>query len=217
MAGAAGHVRNNSGFASFRVKTWMPWMTEMVILHASGVSIPELCIRFDKTATHLSNIIRTKEATDIIRKIQLESMKATASTSSEKITAIKDMALNNLLNFLANETLREEAPMSFWDQSRKTLETVSKMESPAAAPVSSTTTNIQQNFIASPDLLDKLRSAPTMTPLQVPANVEYLGPPPATGSSAQGVQQSGGAGATSQSKNGLTLLGGRDSLSSDTK
>lgn len=48
MAGAAGRVLNRSGFASFIVKDWTPWMTEAVILHASGMSVPELRVRFSK-------------------------------------------------------------------------------------------------------------------------------------------------------------------------
>jgi len=215
MAGAAGKVLNKSGFSSFVVKNWETWMTEAVILHASGVSIPELRIRFGRTDHHLRNLMNTEQATAIIKKIQTESLKSVSSTASQKISLIKEKALDSMLTLMDNEELKTASPFAFWDASRKTLDTVSKMEAPAPAAQTSIQQNIQQNFLnVSPEMLQKLRSAPSMTQLEVPSNVEYLGPPPATGSVTQGVLGSGDIGTPSQSKNGLALLGGRNTSSS---
>lgn len=218
MAGAAGKVLNKSGFSSFVVKEWAPWMTEAVILHASGMSIPELRIRFGKTDQHLRNIMNTSQATEIIQKISAASLQRIEKTASEKITAIKEKALDNMLEMVSNDELKTASPFAFWDASRKTAETVSKLD---AAPVSvqqnTVNQNIQQNFIASPELLASLRNAPSMTPIEVPANVQYLGSPPTAGSSTQGVLGSGHAELPNQGKNGLTLVGGSNSISSDSR
>jgi len=189
-------------------------MTEAVILHASGVSIPELRIRFGRTDHHLRNLMNTDQAASIIKKIQAESLKNVHSTASQKISLIKEKALDSMLDLMSNEDLKTASPFAFWDASRKTLDTVSKMDTPAPVERPSIQQNIQQNFIAaSPELLNRLRSAPSMTQLEVPTNVEYLGSPP-TGSTAQGVLGSGHRGTSGEGKNGLTLLGGRDSAAS---
>lgn len=218
MAGAAGKVLNKSGFSSFVVKEWAPWMTEAVILHASGMSIPELRIRFGKTDNHLRNLMNTSQATEIIQKISAASLQRIEKTASEKITTIREKALDNMLEMVSNDELKTASPFAFWDASRKTAETVSKLDAaPVAVQQNTVNQNIQQNFIASPELLASLRNAPSMTPIEVPANVQYLGSPPPAGSSTQGVLGSGHAELPSQGKNGLTLVGGSNSISSDAR
>lgn len=214
MAGAAGKVMNRSGFSSYVVKQWEPWMTEAVILHASGVSIPELRIRFGRTDQHLGNLMRTTQATDIINKISAASLSRVQLSSSEKILSIKEKALDNMLEMVSNEDLKVTSPFAFWDASRKTAETVSKLDTtPVVNNNTTVSQNIQNNFIASPELLASLRNAPTMTPIEVPANVQYLGSPPA-GNATQGVLGSGHTELPNKSKNGLTLVGGSDPISS---
>lgn len=216
MAGAAGKVLNKSGFSSFVVKEWASWMTEAVILHASGVSIPELRIRFGKTDQHLRNIMNTSQATEIIRKISAASLQRVEKSATEKIAAIREKALDNMLEMVSDSKLKEASPFAFWDATRKTAETVSKLESPTVSVQQNTVNqNIQQNFIASPEMLAAFRDAPTMTPIEVPENVQYLGSPPTAGSSTQGVLGHGSSGLPGQSKNGLTLVGGSGVVSSD--
>lgn len=218
MAGAAGKVLNKSGFSSFVVKEWASWMTEAVVLHASGMSIPELRIRFGKTDQHLRNIMNTSQAAEIIHKISSASLQRIEKTSSEKITAIKEKALDNMLEMVSSEELKVASPFAFWDASRKTAETVSKLDNaPVAVQQNTVNQNIQQNFIASPEMLAAFRDAPTMTPIEVPTNVQYLGSPPPAGSSTQGVLGNGSVGIPSQSKNGLTLVGGSGAVPSDTR
>lgn len=214
MAGAAGKVMNRSGFSSFVVKQWESWMTEAVILHASGMSIPELRIRFGRTDHHLRNLMNTSQATDIINKISAASLSRVEKTSSEKILAIREKALDSMLEMVSNDELKATSPFAFWDATRKTVETVAKLDAAPVQQVNQTTVsqNIQNNFIASPELLASLRNAPTMTPIEVPANVQYLGPPPPAGNAAQGVLGSGHSELPNQSKNGLTLVGGSNTL-----
>lgn len=209
---------NRSGFSSFVVKEWLPWMTEAVILHASGVSIAELRIRFGRTDAHLRNIMNTTQATDIINKISAASMQRVEKTASEKILAIKEKALDNMLEMVSDDNLKTASPFAFWDASRKTAETVSKLDTaPSVVQQNTVNQNIQQNFIASPEMLAAFRDAPSMTPIEVPTNVQYLGSPPPAGSSTQGVLGNGPVELSSKGKNGLALVGGSNSVSSDSR
>jgi hypothetical protein len=217
MAGAVGRVTNQSGFASYVVKDWQAWMTECVILHASGVSVPELRVRFQKTGSHINNILRTDQANEIIRKIQSEALKATAASSPSRIAALKDAALTQMEEMVANKQLKEKSPFAFWEATRKTLDTVSRLDSSSltqAVQQNNSTVNIQQNIVsASPNMLDQLRSAPSLSSLDVPENVEYLGSPPPTGKTPEPVLGSGVSGSENQGKNGLALLGARSTPS----
>lgn len=217
MAGAAGKVLNRSGFASYIVKDWQAWMTEAVILHASGVSVPELRVRFQKTDTHIRNILNTEQANTIIRKLQSEALKNTKVETSERITAIKEAALTQMQELITNEDLKEKSPFAFWDATRKTLDSLSRMESPTVSQAQniSIQQNVQNIVSSSPDILSRLRSAPSLNNLEVPENVEYLGSPPPAGQNAGTVLGSGISGTESKSKDGLTLLSSRSSSSSD--
>lgn len=216
MAGAVGKVANRSGFASFVIKDWQAWMTECVILHASGVSVPELRVRFQKTDHHIRNILNTKEATEIIRKIQSEALKSLSISSSTRISALKDAALSQMEEMIQNTELKEKSPFAFWEATRKTLDTVSRLEAPAPPPVqqNNNTVNIQQNIVsASPNMLNQLRSAPSLSSLDVPTNVEYLGSPPASREDSEPVLGSGVSGSPNQGKNGFAILSARSSTS----
>jgi hypothetical protein len=181
MAGAVGRVLNKSSFSSFIVKEWAAWMTEAVILHASGMSIPELRHKFNRTDTHIRNILNTDQAKEIVRKLQSQSLKAVYEDAPAKITAIRDKALSNMSELLEDETgvLKKASPFAFLEASRKVYETLSKHDTPAA-PAVSVTQNIQQNILNSvpSELLERLRSGPSLSLGSVPENVEYLGSPP---------------------------------------
>lgn len=177
MAGIIGVVPNNSGFASFTVREWLPWMTEAVVLHYSGVSIPELRVRFGKSDHHLRNIMNTEQAKNIVLEIERRAIKHASDTMQDRINSIKSRALDAMSEMLDNTELKAAKPFSFWDASRKTLETVSRMDTPQTK---NTNVNITQNILSS-DVLERLRSAPTLQHIEVPRNVEYLGAPPSTG------------------------------------
>lgn len=217
MAGAAGRVLNRSGFASFIVKDWMPWMTEAVILHASGMSVPELRVRFQKTDTHIRNILNTEQASEIIRKVQSQALKDISANASERVVAIREAALSQMQELVTNEELKATSPFAFWDATRKTLETVNRLEAPT--PQTQQNISIQQNVQnivnTSPDILSRLRSAPSLNSLEVPENVEYLGSPPPVGQSAGAILGAGISGTESKGKDGLTLLSSRNSSSSE--
>jgi hypothetical protein len=217
MAGAVGKVPNRSGFASFVVKDWQAWMTEAVILHASGMSIPELRVKFGRTDNHIRNVLNTEQAREIVRKVESHATKTLATSSSSKIAFIKEAALTSMQEMLANEALKQNSPFAFWDAARKTLDTVSRMSAPAPpVPAPGPTVNIQQNIVsASPTMLSQLRSAPSLSSIEVPDNVEYLGSPPPAGQDKESVLGSGVHGSQNQGKNGLTLLNARSSSSSE--
>lgn len=217
MAGAVGKVPNRSGFASFVVKDWQAWMTEAVILHASGMSIPELRVKFGRTDQHIRNVLNTEQAKEIVRKIESHATKSLATSSSSKIAFIKEAALSSMQEMLANDALKQNSPFAFWDAARKTLDTVSRMSAPAPAPpASAPTVNIQQNIVnATPTMLSQLRSAPSLASIEVPDNVEYLGSPPPAGQDKGAVLGSGVHGSENQGKNGLALLNARSSASSE--
>lgn len=218
MAGAAGRVLNRSGFASFIVKEWAPWMTEAVILHASGMSVPELRVRFQKTDTHIRNILNTEQAFEIIRKMQSQALKDITASSSQRITAIREAALTQMQELVSNQELKASSPFAFWDATRKTLETVNRLEAPApvqAAQNISIQQNVQNIVNTSPDILSRLRSAPSLNNLEVPENVEYLGSPPPAGQNAGAVLGSGVSGTASQGKNRFTILSAGSSSSSE--
>jgi len=208
MAGAVGNVPNRSGFASYVVKDWQAWMTEAVILHASGMSIPELRVKFGRGDSHIRNILNTEQAREIVRKIEAQSLKNVEASSSSKLSAIRDSALSSMQQMLDRDDLKIKSPFAFWEAARKTLDTVSRMSAPPPpAPAPGATVNIQQNIVnASPTMLSQLRSAPSMASIEVPDNVEYLGSPPPVQQAEGPVLRSGVHGSQNQSKNGFTLL-----------
>lgn len=217
MAGAAGRVLNRSGFASFIVKEWAPWMTEAVILHASGMSVAELRVRFQKTDTHIRNILNTEQASEIIRKMQSQALKDITASSSQKITAIREAALTQMQELVANQELKASSPFAFWDATRKTLETVNRLEAPVSVQPSQSISiqqNVQNIVNTSPDILSRLRSAPSLNNLEVPENVEYLGSPPSVGQNAGAVLGSGVSGTEDKGKNRFTILSSGSSSSS---
>jgi hypothetical protein len=219
MAGAVGIVRNTSGFSSFVVKDWQSWMTEAVVLHASGMSVSELRVRFGRTDKHIRNILNTDQAKEIVRKLESNAIKNLNTSSSSKLTAIKEKAIDQMAELVSNDDLKASSPFAFWEATRKTLDTVSRMTMPAPQAQHTaqhiSTVNIQQNNVVSmpapnEKAIANLRSAPSMTPLQIPANVEYLGSPPPAGQDSGTVHGSGVSGPESESKDGSSLsLAGR--------
>lgn len=217
MAGAVGTVRNTSGFSAFVVKEWQPWMTEAVLMHISGISVAELRVKFGRTDKHIRNILNTDQAKEIVRKVQSSSIKSLGTDATTKLAAIKEKAIDQMLELVSNDELKETSPFAFWEAARKTADTVSRMTVPASTPQHGPqigTVNIQQNnMVAVPPpnaaMLNALRSAPSMTPLEVTANVEYLGSPPPSGQSERAVLGSGVHGSESESENrpALSLAG----------
>ena len=223
MAGAVGYVRNQSGFASFVVKDWQAWMTEAVVLHASGMPIAELRVRFGRTDKHIRNILNTDQAKEIVRKLQQNSLKNLNVDSASKLTAIKEKAIEQMADLVSNDDLKKTSPFAFWEATRKTLDTVSRISSPAPAPIQHSpqigTVNIQQNNVIAPPPNEKalanLRAAPTMTQLQIPTNVEYLGSPPPAGQDEGAVHGSGVSGSEDEGEDGSSFPVSGNSSSSN--
>lgn len=208
MAGAVGIVKNTSPFASFVVKDWQAWMTEAVILHASGMSIPELRVRFSRTDAVLRNILNTEQAKGIVRDLQSKMLKTTVATATERIENIRSKALENMEKVLNDEdgALAKTSPFAFLEASRKVYETVTKQAPSAPQPIS-VQQNIQNNILngVSPEVLQRLRGGPTLTELDVPENVEYLGHPP-TREGERELHDGGNRGVEGQSKTRLALV-----------
>lgn len=206
MAGAVGYVKNNSMFKSFIVKDWQPWMTECVLQHLSGVSVPELRVRFGRTDQHIRNILNTEQAEGIVRKIQAEAIKNTETSTISRIQRIQDKSLAIMEDMLDDESLKETKPFPFWEAARKTMETVGRTsgnipnpqysyETPFSAPtVVSFQQNIQNIISSSPDVASRLLSGPTLDiSSPIPENVEYLGklPPAVLGKGDSGISGKG--------------------------
>lgn len=211
MAGAVGHVPNRSGFASFRVKEWQPWMTEVVVLHASGMSIPELMHRFDRSKTHLSNLLNTSQAKEIVEKLQRSALSSTVENIPARMSALRQKALQNMENIIEDKEgiLQKTSPFAFLEANRKVFETLAKNDAPQtpAAQTTNVQQNIQQNIIGSvsTEVLERLRAGPSLPVIDVPSNVEYLGSPPTREGTRE--LQSGGVDSTPrQGKNGLALV-----------
>lgn len=210
MAGIAGVVPNNSAFASFVIKEWLPWMTEAVILHASGVSIPELRMKFGKSDNHLRNIMNTQQAKEILVRISRTAIASASSELSDKLAAAKILAVDNIVDALSDDSLKQAKPFDFWDASRKSLETIERMTSPQ--PVHHT--QVTQNILnVTPDMLERLRNAPTMNTLSEVHHVDYLGSPPPSGVNEEGVQRRRISEVTGESEDGPSVpLSGRPIL-----
>jgi len=223
MAGAVGYVRNNSGFASFVVKDWQSWMTEAVVLHASGMAIAEMRVRFGRTDKHLRNVLNTDQARQITRKLQQNALQNTTTGSLEKLVALKEKAIDQMYELVHNDELKETSPFAFWEATRKTLDTASRISMPAPVVAQPTqhinSVNIQNNIISAPApneaAIANLRAAPSMSPLQIPSNVEYLGSPPPAGEDEGAVLGSGVSGTESKSKDRFTISSSGSSIPAD--
>lgn len=220
MAGAVGVVKNTSVFASFVIKDWQAWMTEAVILHVSGMSIPELRVKFSRTDSTLRNILNTQQAREIVSSLQSNVLKSTISSSADRIISIRDKALKNMEKTLEDEggVLATSSPFAFLEASRKVYETVSKHDTPSHIPASQTNIqNIQQNFVSgiSEETLTRLRSSASLFPIsEIPTNVEYLGTPP-TGEGERTIHAGGVSRITSESEAQLALVVSDNSTSSN--
>ncbi len=175
MAGHIGRVANNSNIPSSVISNWEPWMTEVVILHSSGVSIPELRVQFKKPDRFLRVVVAAEQAKEIYSRISKRAISEAMDTFDERLFAVKTLALDNIVDALTDEKMKEKNPFAFWDASRKSLETVSRLEDNKTVVQN----NTQNNFVnISSSELDKLRNTPTLKELPAAFHVDYLGPPP---------------------------------------
>lgn len=181
MAGDVGTVMNKSPFSSYMIRNWESWMTEACILHASNVSIPELAKKYGKSREHLGNIMRTDQAREIFQTISQRALKNAEGTLSDRISVAKNLAVDNIIDGLSNQELKTAKPFDFWNQSRQSLETLSRVGSPTQS-VTNNNTVVQNNVLnVTQASIDKLRNAPTMQEIPSPQyHVEYLGSPPPT-------------------------------------
>lgn len=181
MAGAVGKVSNRSGFSSFLVKEWQPWMTEAVVLHTSGMSIAELVVKYQRTNQYLYNIFNTDQARKIVRDLQAAQLRRVDASVNERMSALRAKALENMEEIIEDKDkkLRNASPFAFLEANRKVYETMSRHDVPMPAPQSSVT-NIQNNIIGSvdPATIARLRAGAATPLIEVPENVEYLGSPP---------------------------------------
>ena len=168
-------------FKSLIVKDWKPWMTECVILFNAGTSIAELSMKYDSPPEYLANVLRSEKAKEITKKTQEHVLEQTIEESQPKIKLIISKAIDEMLNLVGDRILKETAPMSYWEQLRKTVDTLSKLNDPSLV-VPHQNISIQQNIqnvlSAGPDVLKRLREGATLPSINMPENVEYLGSPP---------------------------------------
>lgn len=168
MAGVVGRVPNRSGFASYTVKNWQDWMTEAVILHASGVSIAELSVKYDRITKHLHNLLNTSQAKAIVDKMRAVSLAQVHGQAEDNMKRARLKALDRINSFLDDDELARTAPATVWQMSLKTMDVMKD-----TTPVQAQTFNQQNNYFLPPDVLAKLKSAPTLDVSgEVPKNVE---------------------------------------------
>lgn len=175
MAGAIGHVRNNSPFSSFKVKEWAPWMTEAVVLHFSGMSLPELSVRTGKSRQHLQNIMNTDQAKAVVLQLQRQALDIAVDGMADRIAKAKSKALGRVEGFLEDDELANEAPVSYWQTSLRTIEVLGKLTE-APAVVNNNTVNVQNNTLnISPAALERLRNTQGLE--QIATSHHYESPP----------------------------------------
>lgn len=168
MAGEAGTVRNTSPFASFVITKWQDWMTRAVIEHAAGAPIPLLRERYGRSGEYLSNVMRTAQASDIIRTMNKRALAATHDTVLDKMKAANIKALDRVNQFLDDDELAQKAPATVWQLSLKTMDT---MKLPDTAPLQQF--NQQNNYYLSPEILSKLKSEAQHGLIAPPQEVQY--------------------------------------------
>lgn len=196
-------------FKALNVKDWKPWMTECVILFNAGTPIPDLAVKYSLTTEHVANILRTEKAKEITKKTAEHILEQTIEESQPKIKLIISKAIDEMLSMVGDRILKESAPLSYWEQLRKTVDTLAKLNDPSLV-VPTQNISIQQNIqnvlSAGPDVLKRLREGATLPHLNVAENVEYLGSPPPRESA--GELYAGRVDSdASPSKNGLALSG----------
>lgn len=168
-------------FKALNVKDWKSWMTECVILFNAGSTIPELAVKYGLTNEHIANILRSEKAKEITQKTSQHILEQTIDEAQPKIKLIISKAIDEMLNMVGDRILKEAAPLSYWEQLRKTVDTLSKLNDPSLAVPQqhiSIQQNIQNVLSAGPDVLKRLRDGATLPTLNVAENVEYLGSPP---------------------------------------
>ena len=168
-------------FKTFEVKDWKLWMTECVILHIGGITVNELSLKFDVTPQHIANILRSSKAQEIKQNAANTILEDVIEEQKPKISLIISKAINEMGELVGDRILKETAPMSYWDQLRKTVETLSKLNDPTLLMPAGNVTiqqNIQNVLSAGPEVLKRLREGATLPIQNVAENVEYLGAPP---------------------------------------
>jgi predicted transcriptional regulator len=146
--------RNESmPFAHYEPKRWEPWMDGLVIHSLIGKSNTELAKMFEITVTHVSNILSTKQAAER-KEIFRESVLSKVPNISETMALIQEKGVKRLLDFMNNDQLATNSPLSFINQAKSIVQmTFPKNE----LPTGSVTNNIQQNILATnPEFMDRL-------------------------------------------------------------
>lgn len=185
-------------------------MTECVILYNAGTNANDLSIKYGITLEKIGNVLRSERAKEITKKTQQHVLETTVEENQPKIKLIISKSIQAMLELVDDRILRETAPMSYWEQLRKTVETLTKINDPSLFASTSTQNitvqqNIQNVLNAGPDVLKRLRDGASLPQMEVAENVEYLGSPPPRESA--GAIYGGGVDSTpNQGKNGLALL-----------
>lgn len=196
-------------FKALNVKDWKPWMTECVILFNGGTSISDLSLKYGETNEHIANILRSDKGKELTQKMAAHVLEQTIEDSQPKIRLIISKAIDEMLEMVGDRILKEAAPLSYWEQLRKTVDTLSKLNDPTLAMPTqniSIQQNIQNVLSAGPDVLKRLREGASMPSITVTENVEYLGSPPPRESA--GELYGGGVDSDeSEGKNRLALSG----------
>lgn len=184
-------------------------MTECVILFLGGTNIVDLSVKYGYPAQYISNILRSEKAKEIKARASKKILEDSIEEQQPKIKLIISRAVDEIMGMMGDRILKETSPLGYWEQLRKTIETLSKINDPTIfAPTQniSIQQNIQNVLSAGPDVLKRLREGATLPNMKVEENVEYLGAPPPRESA--GELYAGRVGTdASKGQDGLTVSG----------
>lgn len=142
-------------FRHYRPKKWEPWMSALVLSHIAGnKSNVELAEMYEISATHVSNILSTEEAKTIEEEARKNFLKMSGHIG-DRMTRIAEKAVERFENFVDNDTLAQNSPVSFIRETQN----IFKMTFPQAQSevVPSIVQNNQNNiFLTQPELIERI-------------------------------------------------------------
>lgn len=139
------------------LSNWTAIHTAIVMDKIQGLTIDMLCNKYNYTQGHVSNILRTKQAKQIIAKVNTQVLAGKFDNLSEEVKAMKVQAFENMKVFLQNQDLQVASPFAFFDRSIKAFEVLDEMSHPS--PINNglgSVTNIQNNIFTNPESISQL-------------------------------------------------------------
>lgn len=128
-----GSTNKGPSFKHYTPKRWHPWMDSLVLAKIAGATNEELAEKYEISIVHVSNILSTTQAQELIDKVRSELI-AQSSTVSDRLSKIRELSLKRIEEVLANDSLATNSPLSFVDRALRFFEMASEnvKDKPAA-------------------------------------------------------------------------------------